>query len=535
MKKIYIISSLALAGFMTSCYDLATEPMSNVVTEEQRTEIIEKDPATIDALSAGVYSNYNGWELSYAEYFDFGYPAYMLQLDSRTADFVSTNADLYGWFSGPAEYLDNTSQNSYVLVRWRLPYNTIYTANQVLSTIDAETTDPLMQFYRGQAYGNRAFAYWVLAQLYQFNYVDHKDDPCVPIVTNENMEEVAKDGAPRASVQEVYDQILSDLNTAIDLMTDNSSAVRSDKRYIDLNVLYGLRARANLCMQNYSAAAADAQKVISSGEFSPLSPYEARLPGFNDMTANNWIWGVYYSTEDVHGLYTLAGMMGSYTYGYASVGMWKCINSNLWSQISINDPRKLWWISPTGDSNAEYYTAADGNAVEYLEEAGAPEYAVTKFAPYQNVLGQSNNESDVPLMRIEEMYLILAEAQGMSGDLASGKQTLESFVNNYRWLNRSVPYTCDASSKESFLADVLFQRRVELWGEGMNYFDILRLNLPVDRKDSNWLDEDNDMQPYAYYIPAGDPVLLTLIPQSEIDNNPQISDADQNPVGHASL
>ena len=531
MKKIYIISSLALAGFMTSCYDLDTQPMSGVITEDQRDEIIEKDPSKISALSDGVYATYNANESVVGEFFDFGYPSLMLQFDSRTADFISAQADLYGWFSACAEYLDNTANSSYNQVRWGLMYNLIYGANQVLGQIDADTEDGMMKYYRAQAYGNRAFAYWVLAQIYQFNYADHKDAQCVPIITEENQEDVAENGAPRASVKDVYDLIISDLTNGIALCQNNTAAVRADKRYIDINVLYGLRARAYLCMEDFANAASDAQAVINSGRFTALSATQARLPGFIDYTAPNWIWGIYYATENVMGLYTLSGMLGSYTYGYAYAGMWKCITDRLWGQISNNDPRKLWWISPSGNSNAAYYTEADGDAVAYLEENDFPAYAVTKFAPYGNVLGQSQNEADVPLMRIEEMYYILAEAQGRGGQLSQGITTLENFVNGYRWMDRSNPYTCSASSVDEFVDEIFFQREVELWGEGMTYFDILRLNKNMERVGTNWTNTAFDMRPYAFNINAGDPILIYPIPQNEIDNNAQIDEKDQNTIG----
>ena len=346
MKKIYLLSTIALAGVLTSCYDLSTEPVGSTITEQQREEIFESDPSNISALSDGVYKNYNGFEMSYGDLMDFGYPSIMLQLDCRTSSFIGTNPDLFGWFYYPVAYIDNTASNPYTTIRWRMPYNLIYTCNQVLSSIDAETDNDIMKSYRAQAYGNRAFAYWILAQLYQFNYVGHQNDMCVPIITEKNSDEVAKDGAPRASVQQVYDQILSDLNNGIELMTNNTAASRSDKRYIDINVLYGLRARTYLCMQEYSKAAEDAQKVISSGAFTPLSSNEAIGPGFIDINSKNWIWGIYYAVEDVMGLYTLAGFTGSYTYGYATAGEFKIINSALWGQINENDPRKLWWISP---------------------------------------------------------------------------------------------------------------------------------------------------------------------------------------------
>ena len=68
---------------------------------------------------------------------------------------------------------------------------------------------------------------------------------------------------PRATVQQVYDQIMSDLNQAIELLAgfDNGS----NKDQIDEAVAYGLRARANLLMQKWAEAASDAEKAIAGG------------------------------------------------------------------------------------------------------------------------------------------------------------------------------------------------------------------------------------------------------------------------------
>ena len=529
-----------MAAGLTSCYDLDTQPMSSVVTEEQRSEIIESDPSKIDALASGIYGNYNGWELATGEMYDFGVPGIMVQLESRTQDMVTYNPGLYGWFANCVAYTDNTATSGYNICRWRIPYNTIYTCNQLISTVtevDPELSDPTMRFYMGQALGNRAYSYWSLAQIYQFNIVGHEQAPCVPIITEKNQDAVATEGAPRASVQAVYDQILADLNQAIELMTGNPAAVRDDKRYIDIDVLYGLRARTYLCMQEYDKAAADAQKVISSGHFAPISADEASAPGFSLLTSQNWIWGINMDEEDVHGLYTFTGMMGSWTYGYAYAGMWKLINAPLWSKLNQRqyDVRKLWWIAPSTRLSAavNYGATLDGmNAAEYLESVGAPDYAVVKFAPYQNVLQQDNNAADVPLMRIEEMYLILAEAQGLgSAGVAQGKQTLVDFVNNYRWSGKTAFNLNSIASTEDFLEEVWFQRRVELWGEGLNYYDVMRLNKPVNRTEPGTIwgtTSARNTTSYVYNIPAEAPLFLSQIPTSEIENNPALT--EQNPT-----
>ena len=449
------------------------------------------------SMVAGVsLTSCNDLDTATSNMLDFGYPGVMIQMESRTEDFLTVYPDQYGWFSACVAWQDNAASSSYGICRWRIPYNSIYTANQVIdivSSIDPEKADNTYRFYRAQALGTRAFSYWVLAQLFQFNYVGHEQSPCVPLITEENQAKIAIDGAPRATV-----------------------------------------ARAYLCMQKYSEAAADAQAVIASGKFSALTAQQASVPGFNELSAANWIWGINMDETDVHGLYTFSGMMGSYTYGYAYAGMWKIINSNLFNRISTNDVRRTWWIDEDGNSNAANYTAASKDAVAYLEGVGAPTYAVTKFAPYQNVLQQSTNAADIPLIRIEEMYLILAEAQGLGGDIASGKATLEKFVNDYRWVGR-IPYACTAANAEDFLNEVWFQRRVELWGGGLSYFDVMRLNKDVDRRNSNWETSANRVTQYAYYVPAGSAVMLSQIPQSELEGNPALTAADQNPTGQASM
>ena len=74
----------------------------------------------------------------------------------------------------------------------------------------------------GQAYAIRAYSYFMLAQSYARNY-NFQDDPCVPIYNEPTM--TTTTGQPRASVKEVYAQIDSDINKAIELLA-NSPAQR---------------------------------------------------------------------------------------------------------------------------------------------------------------------------------------------------------------------------------------------------------------------------------------------------------------------
>ena len=114
----------------------------------------------------------------------------------------------------------------------------IYAANNVAKEIDPATSDATEQYFLSQGLGARAFSYWVLAQLFQFNYKGNESKPCVPLITDKNMEAAADNGCPRSTVQDVYTQITTDLTTAVDLLKKAESAgeERKDKRYISLAV-----------------------------------------------------------------------------------------------------------------------------------------------------------------------------------------------------------------------------------------------------------------------------------------------------------
>ena len=168
-----------------------------------------------------------------------------------------------------------------------------------------------------------------------------------------------------------------------------------------------------------------------------------------------------------------------------------------------------------GEWNAYLQTTFKPTDKQKAEGIVATPYLNCKFAPYQNVLDNDVNANDIPLMRVEEMYLILAEAQAMSG--GDGKSTLENFVRTYR----DPAYTCTASDIQN---EVYRQKRIELWGEGRIWFDVMRLNRGVDRRGAGY--EEN----CVLLIPTGDANLLWRLPQTEINGNSALTDADNNKV-----
>ena len=59
---------------------------------------------------------------------------------------------------------------------------------------------------------------------------------------------------------------------------------------------------------------------------------------------------------------------------------------------------------------------------------------------------------DIPLMRVEEMYFILAEAKAHTQNVEAGKMVLTDFMNTYRYTDGS--YQCAATDMDTFIKEL---------------------------------------------------------------------------------
>ena len=377
--------------------------------------------------------------------------------------------------------------------------------------------------YWAQALASRAFDYLNLVQAYQFTYIGHENDKAVPLVL-ETMTDEQMFNNPRATVSAVYEQIMSDLNRAIGLF-EEAGEERSSKAEIDIQVAYGLRARANLLMGNWSAAAQDAEAARQGAV--PYSIAEVSIPSFVDANASSWIWGAIVTSLDdavqtgiINWPSHMCSLTGNgYTTGTGVDTAHRRISSSLWAQIPDTDVRKGWWV------DEDYHSDLLVNAYGPRIAAALPEAAY--FAPYTNVkfgtvsggYFDTDNSQDWPLMRVEEMILIEAEALARNNDLANGKSLLEAFIQNYR----DPAYICTAATLDDFIDEVWKQRRIELWGEGFALFDILRLKKPIIRIGAGFSGNCT----FADIAPES-ACMIYMIPESETNSNNGISDSDNN-------
>lgn len=540
MKNINKYLSIAFAASaLASCADLDTQYYGSYVTDEQKESTLKQNPEMALAAVTSIASEFGSYYGQYSDqHWDFGYPSIMMGLDGQTSDFLAkipyTSSHIY-WFG----YVNPSPTGIPTGMMWTHLYKQIKTANSLLTSIPAEgATNSELKFYRAQALAVRAFDYWVLGQCYQFNYayVDPATATTVPIITEANQDQVAAEGAPRATVAEHYNFVLNDINEAVNLLQQaniDPSSVMSDKpkRMVSLAVALGLRARIYLTMHKYAEAAIDAQAAIDAFSGRPYTRAEVSVPAFVNSDDASWMWSIVVASTDrptTTGICNWPSQMGSFNDGYANASGWRWCNKKLYNSIPMSDVRKGWFLS-------EDYTSPNLSAAEqaYLNEyvgAGSGNYSANSsdIMPYTQVkyaaagggLGGNTTGYEVPLMRIEEMYLILAEAQAMSGSVSTGLNTLKQFVT----ANRDPRYNYSTTDAVEFQDEVWRQRRIELWGEGLAFFDVMRLNKDVDRTEGAAMDS------YNYLIPAGDPALIYCIPLNEINSNPQISSADNNPT-----
>ena len=532
MKKyIYIALAALLTVSCSQMDELAPQGGSALTSQVLQTN--QAVPSRVNATFNGMYTKLGAPESVFGggRPDDWGFLMICFSSDIEAADVVLANSG-YNWFSVCGALTSRNADYANPYVRYAAPYNEIAAANEVINSYPADTEDQEAIYKIAQARAIRAFSYLNLAPYFQFGYAAGGAElPCVPIVT-ENTEDFTNN--PRATVDQVYELIISDLTYAIDNL---EGYVRPDKSRIDQQVAYGLRARAYLNMEQWALAASDAANAAAG--YTPASLTEVSVPFLYDIKEHNWIWG-YDMQSDValeNPYATSSAWLRSFSGdGYSpACQVYACCNNLLFDAIPSTDVRKGWWVNASLESpllNSVTWGGVSGNDVAALEIDNIK----LPFLPYTNVkfgmfsVGGTNNDEDWPFMRVEEMILIQAEGLIKSGQTEAGKQLLENFVQTYR----DPSYSATASGR--VLEDELwFQRRVELWGEGFSNTDTRRLNKPLVRFHGGV--ESNVPAAFRFNMTANDPWWLMRFTSSELNTNLAIVDnsggllpvQDQNP------
>lgn len=487
---IYIFLPFAWMLCLTSCNsDFLDRAPSDKYTDNMLLKTTEGGKMILDGT---LRRTYLGTPV-YASQGQFGQKAVDVMLEMMCEDYF-TGDGMWGyyesWYAWQEHRNASSEDNEFV---WMYYYGTIDNMNLLLTNVEAmEGPQEERDNLKGQAYALRAHCYSKLIQLFAERYKPEggNNQLGVPIYTRPTDK-----GKARSTVDEVYSRILTDVDSAIVLLTED----RNHKSYLNLNVAQGIKAEILLTMGKYAEAADMAHKARQGYPLMSVNDFKA---GFNDISNAEWIWGVQIKGDQstIYGSYF--SHVDPCSIGYNELGNEKRCNSQLYEKMGENDVRKAVCVS--GDGGV--LTSANGD-FEVLP------YTVNKF----RLPSYSSWAADYCYMRAAEMYLIEAEGLARSNQSAVAADVLFELVSA-----RDPDYQKPSVTGDELIEEILLQRRMELLGEGFRFLDLKRLNMSLDRSDKGHDPTFNK----PLKVEAGDKRWQFLIPIQEMNSNPEMKQND---------
>ncbi|ATN05859.1 RagB/SusD family nutrient uptake outer membrane protein [Chryseobacterium indologenes] len=486
MKTIkYFIATIAI-GLSTSCAnDLNTLPDGDISGEQLNT-----DKSSPEKILGGIYldlrSNGAGGTTSHS---DFGIMAMKAGADLMSNDVIqSTNQHLGMFYNYEATNASNIASE----IVWTTFYARIFVINKLLDELKNDTSTK-NRAIKGQLLALRAYSYFYLVRFYANDYKGHESNPGLPLVlTSSNPNQ----GLPRSTVAEVYGQITKDIEESILLL---DSFARPTRAQIDQRTAKAIAAEVYLQTGNYVKAGQYAEE--SKDGVALMTENEYTTTGFSNINNPEVIWGFHntISTMSIGNYYaSFFSMFDNTNEGYAGAAqIRKLIDKRLYEAIPETDYRKKVF---NGSQNAQY--TFNGKTKNY------PPYVSWKFKD------PSLFEGDYIYIRASSLYYIEAEALARQGREAEARQVLFNIASK-----RDTGYILSSKSGNDLINEIILQKRIELWGEGYAWFDMKRLNIPLERvyTGTNHTFGRFNLTPDKFKF---------QIPNKEINNNPQIKQND---------
>ena len=528
--------SLGAALALTGCIR-ETLPKESAITEGQlmagQAEVVAEN--LLKGIPSGLMSYVSGWEHT-----DFGYHSVGVYNDYACGLMVSN-----GWTTGlpagynrfyPAAYswgyAPNSAMPSHV---WYNYYPQIKACNDVIRVVGDNES---LKHYVGIARTYRAMMYIDLARMFECLYAENETNPnyeaeqiavaglTVPIV-DENLDEQGAKNNPRATREEMFNFIFADLAFAEEALANYTSTSITNP---DLSVVYGLYARAYLWLGGfedglsgelpegnaaYTKAAEYARMAINAhgGAIMNENEWTSITNGFN-VAASSWMWGLQHSVDTViNNLFQFTAHMAlEADYGYAPLSQ-PGVSAKDYARLSDSDFRKKLMKGPEKTyADFQAYTSMSEDEWSVLAN-----YVFFKFRPANGTRSEYKAAASVtlPLMRCEEMYFIELEARAHMGE--DVMIDLITFMKN-----RDPYYACKTND---YVDEIIFQKGIEFWGEGIKMFDMKRLNKGYDAA----FEGTNYPSDARFKIAGRAPWWSYCIPKDETDMNQAAALQGSNP------
>ena len=356
------------------------------------------------------------------------------QVNSQN-DNRSSLLGFYTWATYP--YLNNGKVVKDQM--WPRLYTHISVANVILDKCqDVDGTQEDIERIQGESYFLRAVNYYFLVNLYAKPYskATAATDLGIPVKTTEYIEDIY---FSRNTVQEVYDQILSDLNEAKRLLRgkEKKTVYRAD-----YHAVQAFLSRIYLYMEDYENAIAAADSALTGG-YSLLDYNDLELPSVDDYGDIVEVSTTYKDSPE-----TIFSQGGNVMEGLLTANMYQ-VSDELVELLreNSNDLRQNFYLY-----EAYYY----GDRYVYARKlADRDDGMVSSFC----------------LLRLPEVLLNKAEALAQLNQDAEACQVLNELLRRRVVREYFVPVAETGESLIDFIRD---ERRKELCFEGHRWFDLRR-------------------------------------------------------------
>ncbi|MDP4264524.1 MAG: RagB/SusD family nutrient uptake outer membrane protein [Bacteroidota bacterium] len=357
---------------------------------------------------------------------------------------------------------------------WDLPYQAIYQANFVMDQLPgisiSESDRNSYNNIKGTALFYRSFMFYQLAQLFCKPYSSSANSDLGIVL---RLTSTITAPSRRSTVQETYNQVITDLKAAATLLPSTSLFVTRPNKA----AAYGMLARVYLSMRDYTNASTYAN--LSLVENSSLLDYNSLAPSF--------LLPYFKNNPEISFL--------SYEGADLFVGTsQELIDSFLYQSYNTDDLRKTVYFAPGSGAGTYYWR---GSYYNYGSTSAIFDGIAT-----------------------DEIYLIRAECYARNANKDSALADLNAVIQK-RWKNTVVPYpSITALDANDALNKILSERRKELLYRGLRWSDLRRFNL-----DGGNITLKRIVNGTTYILPPNDLRWVLLIPIDEITR----SGIQQNP------
>ncbi|WP_121964226.1 RagB/SusD family nutrient uptake outer membrane protein [Myroides sp. N17-2] len=436
----YILGVVLMSSTLVSC-DLDTSP----TTALEDTKVFK--------TTAGNEKVWTGsWVYLMETFNSLANPGYGSFL--RASDAMGNDAVLNGNYGFASHYKFSAiyGKGGTNTLSWVMTYKVINNMNNIIDKIDASEGSTVdKKRIKGQALALRGFMYLHLASSYAYAIDLDPEAKIAPIYLTPTT--ASTQPKPLASVRELYNQSVKDLEDAYGMIPDLTAYRRgSDKFKIDQQVVLGLLSRANLYARNWEKAKKYSDLALTNND--RLMNEAEYKSGFNDAGNVEWIWGHLQTPEQNDASYQFHFLdttsPDSYYYSFNADPHFR----DLFDEGDYRKKMMYWAPNPAIKEPTD-------NAAGYMR------YAKFKF--------RMPEVADIVLMRTAEIYLINAEAKAQLGD-ADGITKL-----NQLKVARGAKIINGLAGKD-LLEAIYLERRKELFGEGFALVDIIRNQKAVERK-----------------------------------------------------